>query len=185
MSLRGAARVCRPSRSLPAQPLREPHSPGSARHPCAHRRARGRAGSRRWRRRGRDEAEPSSGVARPPWVPSGGPRDAQRSRDGARGCLTARSQSPREGDDSADRELARHVTGCVGGRTARARPGGSSSGAGIPGDCARRLAAGSARVEVRRGRRRTFSQGGECSARGRGCRARRRDRKSTRLNSSH
>ena len=81
---------------------------------------------------------------------------------------------PAGGDDSADRELARHVTGCVGGRTARARPGGSSSGAGIPGDCARRLAAGSARVEVRRGRRRTFSQGGECSARGRGCRARRR-----------
>lgn len=77
------------------------------------------------------------------------------------------------GDYSADHELARHVTGCVGGRTARARPGGSSSGAGIPGDCGRRLAASSARVEVQRGRRRTFSQGGVCSARGRSCRSRR------------
>lgn len=83
--------------ALPARPLQDPSLPGRTQYPCAPRRALGRADSRAQRRRGRAEGQaPFLRAAGPPWPASPDGRRARQSRDGARGCLTARSQSRRE-----------------------------------------------------------------------------------------
>lgn len=159
--------MCRHLRSpVPAHPLQESRLPGSAPYPCAPQLARERADSLVQRRRGRAERpELSYRAARRPSPASPGCRGARQRRAGARGCVTARSQSRREG---AARPTVRFPSVAPaagwtrrGRRALAAALGPRRFRAVVPGDSGRR-GPGAAR------RRRTFSQGGGCSAPGRG-----------------